>query len=56
MEFISQSFICNMNGHVLVYEDLQRANKLLPVSEKRGIGYSIVWLELTSYQDIVLKK
>jgi hypothetical protein len=37
MEFISHSFICNMNGHVLVYEDLQHASKLLAVSEKRDL-------------------
>jgi hypothetical protein len=53
---VSQSLISNINEHVLVGEDLQHVSKLLPISEKQGIGYSTVSLELTSYQDIVLKK
>jgi hypothetical protein len=53
---ISQPVICDMNEHVLVGKDLQRVNKLLPVSEKQGVGYSTVLLKLTSYQDTVLKK
>lgn len=53
---ISQSLICKMNEHVLVGEDLQHVNKLLPIAEKQGLGYSTVSLELTSYEYIVLKK
>lgn len=53
---ISQSLICNINEHVLVGEDLLHVSKLLPISEKQGIGCSTVSLELTLYQDIVLKK